>query len=115
VQVEESVFVTGSGMEGLEVGANAIGGTLLLQHNKIGGGESPSIFAVHFNTVRRGLVIVANDAVGAIVPPLVGANTITTGHLVCLKNVPAPTNQDFDVILPNTVLKGLKLGQCAEL
>ena len=115
LQIDESVLVTGSGDEGLEVGVNAISGKLSLQNNRVVGAESPSIFAVHFNSVGRGMVIVANDAVGAIVPPLVGANTITTGNLVCANNVPALTNRDFDVILPNTVVEGVKLGQCAGL
>ena len=115
LQIRDSVFVTGSGDEGLEVGANTIGGTLFVKDNKIVGAESPSIFAVHLNTVGRGTFIIGNDATMAIVPPLVGANTITHGSLVCLRNVPAPTNQDFDVVLPNIVLKGVKLGQCAGL
>jgi hypothetical protein len=115
LRIDESVFVFGSGDEGLEVGTSAIGGTLLLQNNHVIGAESPSIFAVHFNTIERGLVIVGNDATGAFVPPLVGANTISRGNLVCVANVPAPTNVDVDVVLSNTVLNGLKIGQCAGL
>lgn len=115
LQIGKNVSVSFSGDDGLEVGVNEIAGTLSVQNNRIVGAESPSIFAVHFNTVGRGMAIIGNDARRAIVPPLVGANTVTTGNLLCASNVPPPTNLDFDVVLPNTVLRGLKLGQCAGL
>lgn len=115
VHVEGSVFVTGSGAEGLEVGVNVIDGMLGVLDNRVVGAHNPSIFAVHHNTVGQDMAVIANDTAGAIVPPLVGGNTILRGDLLCALNAPAPTNWDFDVELPNTVHRGRKLGQCAGL
>jgi hypothetical protein len=115
-QVDGNVVVQRSGREGIEIGANGIGGTLRVEDSMVRGVRQPSTLAIHSNTVARGMVIVGNDVQGAFRPPFVGGNTITDGSLMCENNVPDPTNVDLDAtVAENVVVSGQKLRQCADL
>ena len=114
-QVDGDVVVQRSGSAGIEIGTNAIVGTLRVERNTVRAVEQPSIFALHGNTVGRGMVVVGNDARGAFKPLFIGGNTVNEGHLVCENNVPEPTNVDVDTVVENIVVNGQKLGECAAL
>jgi hypothetical protein len=110
-----SVLVLGGGGEGMELGANRIGGSLVVTRVRLLRPQQPRVFSIRSNTIRRDVGVLDNVATGASSPPFIGGNRLRKGSLLCVRNTPAPVNSGPGGPEPNIVQRGAKRGQCASL